>query len=263
MKQAKILIIAGSDSSGGAGIQADIKTATAHKVFSSTVITALTAQSTQKVHAIHDVPIDFLRKQIDVVLEDIQFDAIKIGMLSSVEIIDCVALALKSKFKKIPLILDPVMVATSGDVLLQKNAIENLKKKLISKAFIVTPNIDEAQILSGMNVRNLSEMRDACSQIKSLGCEAVLIKGGHLSFADGKIHSLLLDYDDEFHIISNKKVGNKNIHGTGCTLASAIASNIAKKIDLVSAVKKANDYVYRCASSNIKAGKGSLVLKHW
>ena len=114
-----------------------------------------------------------------------------------------------------------------------------------------------------MKVRNLSEMRDACSQIKSLGCEAVLIKGGHLSFADGKIHSLLLDYDDEFHIISNKKVGNKNIHGTGCTLASAIASNIAKKIDLVSAVKKANDYVYRCASANIKAGKGSLVLKHW
>jgi hydroxymethylpyrimidine/phosphomethylpyrimidine kinase len=263
MKQAKILIIAGSDSSGGAGIQADIKTATAHKVFSSTVITALTAQSTQKVHAIHDVPIDFLRKQIDVVLEDIQFDAIKIGMLSSVEIIDCVALALKSKFKKIPLILDPVMVATSGDILLQKNAIENLKKKLISKSFIVTPNIDEAQILSGMKVRNLSEMRDAASHIKSLGCEAVLIKGGHLSFADGKIHSLLLDYDDEFHIISNKKIGTKNIHGTGCTLASAIASNIAKKIDLVSAVKKANNYVYRCASSNIKAGKGSLVLKHW
>jgi hydroxymethylpyrimidine/phosphomethylpyrimidine kinase len=189
----------------------------------------LTAQNTQKVHAIHDVPIDFLRKQIDVVLEDIQFDAIKIGMLSSVEIIDCVVLALKSKFKKIPLILDPVMVATSGDILLQKNAIENLKKKLINKAFLVTPNIDEAEILSGMKIRNLSEMRDAASQIKNLGCEAVLIKGGHLTFADGKIHSLLLDYEDEFYIISNKKVGMKNIHGTGCTLASAIASNVAKK----------------------------------
>ena len=114
-----------------------------------------------------------------------------------------------------------------------------------------------------MKIKNLSDMREACSVIKNLGCEAVLIKGGHLNFADNKVHSLLHDEEDDFYLVSNKKVGNKDIHGTGCTLASAIASNLAKKLDLINAVRKANDYVYRCVSSNIKAGKGSLVLKHW
>lgn len=261
--QPKLLIIAGSDSCGGAGLQADIKTATVNNVYSASVVTSLTAQNTQKVHSIFDVPVDFLRKQIDVVMDDINFDAIKIGMLSTEEIIDCVASALKSKFKKIPIVLDPVMVATSGDILLRKDAIEALQKKLISKAKIVTPNIDEAQILADMKIRNLSDMREACHAIKSFGCEAVLIKGGHLNFADGKIHSLLLDAEDDFYMISNKKIVTKNIHGTGCTLASAIAANIAKKIDLVNAVKKANNYVYQCVASNIKAGKGSLVLQHW
>ena len=263
MLEPKVLIIAGSDSGGGAGMQADIKTATAHKVYCASVLTAVTAQNTQKVHQVFDLPIELLKKQLEVVLDDMQFDAIKIGMLSTVEIIDTIAIILKSKFKKIPIILDPVMVATSGDILLQKNAIEILKKKLISKAFLVTPNIDEAQILSGMKIRNLSEMRESASIIKNLGCEAVLIKGGHINFADGMVHSLLLDNEDDFYLISNKKVGTKNIHGTGCTLASSISCNVAKKLDLITAVKKANDYVYKCVSSNIKAGKGSLVLKHW
>jgi len=263
MFEPKLLIIAGSDSCGGAGLQADIKTATAHKVYSSAVITSLTAQNTRKVYAIQDVSVDFLRQQIEVVLDDIEFDAIKIGMLSSLEIINCVTQALKTKFKKIPIVLDPVMVATSGDVLLQKNAIESLKKNLINKAKIITPNIDEAEILSGMKIKNLSDMREASSIIKNYGCDAVLIKGGHLNFTDGKVHSLLLDDEDDFYLVSNKKVGTKDIHGTGCTLASAIASNLAKKHDIIASVRKANDYVYRCVSSNIKAGKGSLVLKHW
>ena len=238
MNEPKILIIAGSDSCGGAGIQADIKTATALKVYSASVITSLTAQNTRKVYAIQNVGNDFLKQQLDVVLEDIQFDAIKIGMLSNKEAIETINQVLKTKYKKIPIVLDPVMVATSGDSLLEKTAIESLKKNLINKAKIVTPNIDEAEILSGMKIKNLSDMREACSVIKNLGCEAVLIKGGHLNFADGKVHSLLHDEEDDFYLVSNKKVGNKDIHGTGCTLASAIASNLAKKLDLINAVRE-------------------------
>jgi hydroxymethylpyrimidine/phosphomethylpyrimidine kinase len=263
MNEPKLLIIAGSDSCGGAGLQADIKTATALKVYSASVVTSLTAQNTRKVFAIHNLPIEFLKQQLEVVLEDIQFDAIKIGMLSNIQVIDVITAILKNKFKKIPIVLDPVMVATSGDVLLEKSAIDSLKKNLINKAKIVTPNIDEAEILSQMTIKNLSDMKESATIIKNFGCQAVLIKGGHLNFADGKVHSLLLDEEDDYYLISNKKIGNKDIHGTGCTLASAIASNLAKKLDLINAVRKANDYVYRCVSSNIKAGKGSLVLKHW
>jgi hydroxymethylpyrimidine/phosphomethylpyrimidine kinase len=260
---AKILIIAGSDPSGGAGIQADIKTATAHKVYSSAAITCLTAQNTKKVFNIHNSPISFLREQLEAVLDDIKFDAIKIGMLGTVEIIECVTDVLNKKAKKIPLILDTVMVATSGDLLLKKNAVAALKNQLIKLAFIVTPNIDEAEVLAEMKIANIEDMKLAALKIKTLGCKAVLIKGGHLNFLDKKIRSVLLDENSEFHIITNKKFGDKNIHGTGCTLASAIACNISKKIDLVNAVKKANNYVYRSIVKSLKIGKGSLVLKHF
>lgn len=258
----KILIIAGSDPSGGAGIQADIKTASAHKVYSAAAITCLTAQNTKKVFAIHNSPIEFLRQQIEVVLDDINFDAVKIGMLGTFEIIDCVSDVLKRKAKKIPLILDTVMVATSGDLLLKKNAVEALKSKLIKGAHIVTPNIDEAEVLAEMEIKDLGDMKSAAIIIKALGCKSVLIKGGHLNFSDGKIRSILLDEKDKFHIISNKKIGNKNLHGTGCTLASAIGCNIAKKMDLVKAVRKANQYVYRSVVKSLKVGKGGLVLGH-
>ncbi len=261
--QKKILIIAGSDPSGGAGIQADIKTATAHKVYSSAAITCLTAQNTQKVLAVHDSPTDFLRQQIEAVLDDIKFDAIKIGMLGSAEIIDCVADVLALKAKKIPLVLDTVMVATSGDLLLKQNAVEVLKSRLLTQALIVTPNIDEAQVLAQMPIRNFAEMKIAATVIKSLGAKNVLIKGGHLNFSDKKIHSILLDEKNQFHRISNKKIGNKNLHGTGCTLASAIACNLAKKIELVAAVRKANSYVYLAVKRSAKLGKGSLVLGHF
>ncbi len=263
----KILIIAGSDPSGGAGIQADIKTATAHKVYAAAAITCITAQNTERVFAIHNSPIEFLRQQIEVVMDDIEFDAIKIGMLGTVEIIDCVADVLKRKAKvnkgKIPLILDTVMVATSGDLLLKKNAIAALKSKLINGAYIVTPNIDEAEVLAEMKIKNISDMQQAALKIKALGCLAVLIKGGHLNFSDGKIHSILLDEKNNFHRISNKKIENIKLHGTGCTLASALSCNIAKKMDLVSATRKANQYVFRSAVKNLLVGKGSLVLRHF
>jgi hydroxymethylpyrimidine/phosphomethylpyrimidine kinase len=260
----KVLIIAGSDPSGGAGIQADIKTATACGVYCAAAITCLTAQNTQKVYAIHNIPIDFLAKQLQVLFDDINFDVIKIGMLANQQVIDCVYRCLFRKFKKIPIILDPVMVSTSGDLLLENAAINDLKIKLVSKAFMVTPNIDEAQVLSGMTIKNLSDMRKAASEIKTnLGCGSVLIKGGHLNFTDNKIHSLFLDQEHQFHIISNKRIGAKKIHGTGCTLATAIACYYAKKPNELVAVKKANNYVYKAVDNNINIGKGSLVLQHW
>lgn len=259
---AKILIIAGSDPSGGAGIQADLKTAVAHQVYAGAVITCLTAQNTKKVFGVHNSPIAFLRQQIEAVLDDIKFDAIKIGMLGNAEIIDCVADVLAKKAKKIPLILDTVMVATSGDLLLEKNAVEALKSRLVKGALIVTPNIDEAEVLAETEIKDVDDMKSAALIIKALGCKSVLIKGGHLKEKDGKIHSVFLDENDKFHIISNKKIGKKNLHGTGCTLASAIACNISKKMKTVDAVKKANQFVFRAITKSLKIGKGSLVLGH-
>jgi hydroxymethylpyrimidine/phosphomethylpyrimidine kinase len=258
----KILIIAGSDPSGGAGIQADIKTSSAHKTYACAAITCLTAQNTQKVFAVENPSIEFLRKQIEVVLDDIKIDAIKTGMLGNKAIITCVSEILKKKAKKIPLILDPVMVATSGDLLLEKDAIAALKE-LISQAKIVTPNIDEAEILAGIKIKNLADMMLAAAIIKDLGCEAVLIKGGHLNFSDGRIYSILLDENNQFHKISNKKIGNKNIHGTGCTLASALACNIANGLNLERSARKANLYVVNAIRKSLKVGKGSLILRHF
>jgi len=258
----KILIIAGSDPSGGAGIQADIKTASAHKVYVAAAITCLTAQNTKKVFSVHNSPIEFLRQQIEVVLDDIKFDAIKIGMLGTAEIIDCVADVLSRKAKKIPLILDTVMVATSGDLLLKKDAVAALKSKLIKGAFIVTPNIDEAEVLAEMQIKNLQDMKIAAAKIKALGAKNVLVKGGHLNFSDGKIYSILLDEKNKIHQIGNKKFGTSNLHGTGCTLASALACNIARKIELFAATKKANAYVYRAIVKSLNVGKGSKVLQH-
>ncbi len=259
----KILIIAGSDPSGGAGIQADLKTAAAHKTYAAAAITCLTAQNTQKVFAIHNSPIPFLRQQLEVVLDDIKFDAVKIGMLGTAEIIDCVADVLARKAKKIPLILDTVMVATSGDLLLEKKAVSALKIKLIAGAFLVTPNIDEAEILAEIKIKNLADMKHAATKIKALGAKNILIKGGHLNFPDKKIRSILLDEKNNFHLITNKRIGIKNIHGTGCTLACAIACNVAKKMNLVTAVRRANSYVVRAVVKNLKVGKGSLLLRHF
>jgi len=259
----KILIIAGSDPCGGAGLQADIKTAMAHKVYAGAVVTSLTAQNTQGVAAVFNPPIAFLRQQLEIVLDDIKFDAIKIGMLSSAEIIDCVADVLRVKAKKIPLILDTVMVSTSGHLLLEKDAVSALKSKLLKGAFLVTPNIDEAEVLAQMPIKNLDDMKVAALKIKALGAQNILIKGGHLSSKDDKIKNLFLNKAGDFFVITNKKVAVKNIHGTGCSLASAIACNVAKKMNLLESVKKANNYVYKAVVNNLFVGKGSKVLRHF
>lgn len=257
----KVLIIAGSDSSGGAGLQADIKTVQEFNLFSSNVITSLTAQNTEKVAEIHTPPISFFEKQLNTVLDDIKFDIIKIGMLANEKIIASVVKILEEKSPKTPIVLDPVMVATSGDKLLEDKAIKLLKEKLIPNSFMVTPNIAEAEILSGVSISNVSDMEKAAKKIKDLGVNNVLIKGGHLEFPDKKIRSLLLDEYDEPYIIINKQIGKRSIHGTGCTLASAIACNIVNNLDILSACKKSNDYVYRLIKDAKKVGNGSLVLK--
>ena len=259
----KILIIAGSDPSGGAGLQADIKVATAHKVYAGAVVSCLTAQNTQGVGAVFNPPVSFLRQQLEMVFDDIKFDAIKIGMLSNAEIIDCVANALQARAKKIPLILDTVMVSTSGHLLLEENAVEALKSRLCKGAFLVTPNIDEAQVLAQMKIKSLDDMQHAALKIKALGVQNVLIKGGHLPAKNGEIISILLDENGKFHKISNKKINVKKLHGTGCSLASAIACNIAKKNNLLESVKKANQYVYKAVLNNLRIGRGSRVLRHY
>jgi hydroxymethylpyrimidine/phosphomethylpyrimidine kinase len=260
MKIPKVLVIAGSDSCGGAGLQADLKVIALHNVYAGGVLSCLTAQNTQRVFAIHEIPSEFLRQQISAVLEDIDFDVVKIGMLASQEIIEVIVDELFKKTNNIPIILDPVMVATSGDVLLKNNAIEALKNKLLKRSFLVTPNIDEAQILSEMKINNLDDMYESAKIIKSLGVKAVLIKGGHLNFADNKIHNLLLDEENKIHIISNEKIAVEKIHGSGCSLASAISANIAKKISLVLACQKANEFIFRAIKNFQKVGKGSNVL---
>ncbi|MFM2200555.1 MAG: Hydroxymethylpyrimidine/phosphomethylpyrimidine kinase [Pseudomonadota bacterium] len=259
-KLAKVLVIAGSDSCAGAGMQADLKAITLNNAYASTIVTCLTAQNTQKVIEVFETPLNFLKLQLQAVLSDIEFSVIKIGMLSSTEIIDTIANELNNIAYNFKLLVDPVMVATSGDILLKKNAIESLKLKLISKAFLVTPNIDEAEILANKTIKNLFDMKESAFQIKALGAKAVLIKGGHLEFDDLKIHSVLLDENNQFTIISNDKVNVKQIHGTGCSLASAISANLANGFSLIEACQKANNFVYQSALNYQIIGKGSAVL---
>ena len=258
----KLLIIAGSDPSGGAGAQADIKTAQSHGVYASAIMTCLTAQNTKKVANINYPPISFLRSQLQTIFDDISFDAIKIGMLGTKEIIEEVSYNLEKYNKGTPLILDPVITATSGDLLLKNNAVESLKVNLIPKSLLITPNIDEAKILSSIEIDNISDMKKSAHIIKDFGAKNVLIKGGHLNFRDEKIRSVLLDEQNNFHIITNKKIDLHNVHGTGCTLASAIACNISLKQDVLASVRAANQYVYRAIKGSLKVGSGSFVLRH-
>ncbi len=260
----KIFIIAGSDSSGGAGVQIDIKTATYLKTYAATAITCLTAQSSARVFGVFYPSVDFLRQQIEVVLDDMSFDCIKIGMVGSSDIVDLIAEILFNKAKNVRIVLDTVITATSGDLLIEMSALKSLKSRLINQAYLVTPNIIEAEILSQTKIKNIGDVKKAAKIIKELGCKNVLIKGGHLLSKDNIVKNILLDENDNFHLITNKRLGkdyrNQNIHGTGCSMASAIACNLAKKFDLLTAIKKANNYVYRSIARSIDIGKGSRIL---
>ncbi len=251
------LTIAGSDSSGGAGIQADIKTMTMNGVYAMSAITALTAQNTLGVRAISEVKPDFLKEQLDAVFEDIFPDSVKIGMVSSTDLIDVIAESLKFYNAK-NIVVDPVMIATSGSSLINKDAIKTLVEKLLPIATLVTPNIPEAEILSNMKIRSRKDMIKSAEIIeKNCGC-SVLVKGGH-STTDA--NDLL--YEKGSYIwFEGKRIDNPNTHGTGCTLSSAIASNLAKGVVLKDAVKKAKDYVSDALLEGLDLGSGPGPMKH-
>ncbi len=253
-----VLTIAGSDSSGGAGIQADLKTMCAHKVYGMSVITALTAQNTMGVQGIHSVPPAFVRAQMDSVFSDIFPDAVKIGMLSNAEIIQAVADGLKA-YKPANIVLDPVMISTSNHRLLEASAEKALIDILLPLGDIITPNLPEAAALSGMaTITSKEEMVQAARTIATHTKAAVLVKGGHLNdCADD-----LLFCDGKEYWYSAKHVDTKNTHGTGCTLSSAIASNLALGYDLPKAVENAKAYITGALKHDPKLGHGNGPLNH-
>jgi len=262
-KYHRVLTIAGSDSGGGAGIQADLKTIGANGCYGMSVITALTAQNTVGVTGIHGVPIDFVRLQLEAVLSDIGSDAVKIGMLFSPELAVTVAEQLK-KFHVSNIVLDPVMIAQSGDKLLQDDAIDALKNHLIPMAELITPNLPEASVLLGRDITSLDMIDDAARELCRLGCTNVLIKGGHL---EGEVSDdcLYLGKKDEVISLPAKRIETRNNHGTGCTLSSAIASGIAKGYDVVTAVRMAKEYITEAidAGAGYSIGKGHGPVHHF
>ena len=263
-KYPKVLSIAGSDCSGGAGIQADLKTFTVFGCYGATVLTTLTAQNTTGVQDIFPIDPEFIGKQIDSVLSDIQIDTIKIGMLYDSKIISIVAEKIKQyNFKKV--ILDPVMVATSGDRLLKEDAIKILKEKLIPLAMILTPNIKEAEILSGINIKTKKNMEESANIIKNLGVHNVLIKGGDFQSKDSN-DCLLYKSQKGYKItwFKSERIKTKNIHGTGCTLSSAIACCIAKGYTLENAVSKSKKFLTSALkfAINLDVGFGSGPVDH-
>ena len=251
------LTIAGSDCSGGAGIQADLKTMTMNGVYAMSAITALTAQNTTGVRAIQESTPDFLKQQIDAVFEDIYPDAVKIGMVASSELIRVIADRLKYYNAK-NVVIDPVMVASAGSSLMKQNAVQTLIKELLPISTLVTPNIPEAQVLSGMSIQNKEDMIAAAKQIGDSYHCAVLLKGGH-SINDAND---LLYADGELRWFEGKRIDNPNTHGTGCTLSSAIASNLAKGFTLTESIRRAKDYISGALAAMLDLGEGSGPMNH-
>lgn len=251
------LSIAGSDSSGGAGIQADIKTMTMNGVFAMSAITALTAQNTTGVQGIYEVSPEFLGQQIDSVFTDIRPDAVKIGMVSSTGLISAIARKLAAYDAK-NIVVDPVMVATSGAKLISDDAIDALKQQLLPMATVLTPNIPEAEVLSGMKILSPEDMSTAAKKISEAYRCAVLCKGGHqLNDAND-----LLYRDGSFRWFRGKRIDNPNTHGTGCTLSSAIAANLAKGYDLDTAVERGKAYISGALAAMLDLGAGSGPMNH-
>ena len=251
------LTIAGSDSSGGAGIQADIKTMTMNGVYAMSAITALTAQNTLGVTGIFEVPPQFLAQQIDAVFQDIRPDAVKIGMVSSSGLIRTIAGRLRAHEAE-NLVVDPVMVATSGARLMEAEAISTLTRELLPMAALLTPNIPEAEVLSGQAIRSQADMQAAAEKIsRAYGC-AVLCKGGH-SLSDAND---LLYIDGHCQWFRGRRIDNPNTHGTGCTLSSAIAANLAKGFPLDQAVSRAKAYISGALEAMLDLGQGSGPINH-
>lgn len=256
----RVLIVAGSDSGGGAGIQADIKTVTALGGYAATAITALTAQNTQGVFGVMPVPPAFIAQQMDLVLTDIGADVIKTGMLHDAEVIETVASTYQRCAKGVPLVVDPVMVAKGGEHLLAVEAHAALRYKLLPLAAIVTPNVPEAEALTGLTVRSPDDLPAAADKLLGMGAAAVLVKGGHLE--GDTVVDLLRTADGEEQRYESERIQSKNTHGTGCTLASAIATGIAEGLTLRDSVKRARELVRMGIQHAPGIGRGHGPLNH-
>ncbi|MBV9862042.1 MAG: bifunctional hydroxymethylpyrimidine kinase/phosphomethylpyrimidine kinase [Alphaproteobacteria bacterium] len=255
----RVLIIAGSDSGGGAGIQADIKTVTMLDGYAATAITALTAQNTEGVFGVVPITPDFIARQIEVVLDDIGADAVKTGMLHDAGVIETVAAVLQARAGDIPLVVDPVMVAKGGARLIEPEAIEALKRLLAARATVLTPNLPEAEVLCGYPIGTLEAMRSAARDLVSLGCRSVLLKGGHL--AGGTVPDVLASAEG-VRVWQTPRIDSRHTHGTGCTLASAIAAGLAQGMPVEPAVARARDYVQRAILGAPGLGRGHGPLDH-
>ena len=259
LMKGRVLICAGSDSGGGAGIQADIKTVTALGGFATTAITALTAQNTMGVSSIIEVPVNFLLEQIRMVLSDLGADCIKTGMLHNVQVIEAVSEAIEKDGGKKYLVVDPVMVAKGGQELLESSALHALKSYMIVRADLLTPNIPEAELLTGLEISDIDTMRRAAHAILEMGSKAVLLKGGHLK--DETLTDILVTKDVE-KTFSGPRLLTKHTHGTGCSMASAVATGIAQGNPLEMAVQRARDYVFTAIKTAPQFGKGHGPLNH-
>jgi len=253
------LTIAGSDCSGGAGIQADIKTVTMLGAFAMTAVTALTAQNTEGVFGVLPIPPDFIRQQIEVVLDDIGADALKTGMLHDSAVIEIVAAVIAERAPAVPLVVDPVMVAKGGAPLIEAGAIDALKRQLVSRAAVLTPNLPEAEILAGHAISDLAEMQQTATALLALGCRAVLLKGGHLP---GDTVYDVLATASGLRVWDSPRIDSRHTHGTGCTLASAIAAGLAQGLAIEPAVERARFYVQRAIATAPGLGHGHGPLDH-
>lgn len=261
-KYPSVFTIAGSDSGGGAGIQADIKTISALGCYAASAITAVTVQNTLGVTAIHRIPAAIVQGQILAVMNDLQPAAVKTGMIPDKELVLTIATAL-SAYPGTPLIIDPVMIASSGDALVKEDMIAALQQKLFPLAALVTPNLQEAAVLAGFPVQDVDDMKRAAAKILSLGCKAVLVKGGHLK--SELLYDVYLDAAGQERIFSAPYIPSNNLHGTGCTLSAAIASLLAKGNTLVDAVALAKQYISQAIEAGREAvtGQGSGPLNHF
>ena len=253
----KVLIIAGSDSGGGAGIQADIKAVTYFKGYAMTAITAVTSQNTKGVQAIFQLPINHIESQINSVLEDINPDVVKTGMLADIDLIEMIA----TRISGYKLVMDPVMVATSGDILVPEDCISAIKDTLLPKSYLITPNLYEAELLSGQTISNLEEQIEAASRILKLGAKNVLVKGGHSD--SEKITDVLIQEDKTINCFESEKIKSKNTHGTGCTLASSIACLVGHHKNLNESVQTAINYVQKGITLAPNFGSGNGPILHF
>jgi len=254
----KAMTIAGSDSGGGAGIQADLKTFAALGVYGASTLTAITAQNTVAVTAVHELPVDLIDAQIDAVVTDIGVDAVKTGMLSSAAIVETVAAAVQ-RHALVNLVVDPVMIAKSGDALLRPEAVNALRDRLLPLAAVVTPNLPEAETLTGLSITTAADIRRAAEQIVGRGARAVVVKGGH---RDGPAVDLFYD-GVRFQEFTAPRLDTRNTHGTGCTFAAAVAAGLARGQDLIAAVAQAKDYVTEAIRHSYPLGQGHGPLHHF